>query len=151
MPLFVPDIPVVRAVPDIEVDSRELGLGEHRFSLVVEDDQGRTSEPAVFLLKITPPVRPVAFADLPERFPRDQSLVLRGGGSAAPENRLIVFWIWTIDGTPFGNPISFTRESQSPVAEIPSVGVPGRVVVTLVVRDNTGQPSEPHRAEIEFF
>jgi hypothetical protein len=47
MPVFQPNVPVTTPAsqPTIQVD--QLGVGVHRFQLVVEDDRGNRSAPAV--------------------------------------------------------------------------------------------------------
>lgn len=51
MAQFEPNVPVVTDVPRVIVDAG-LKPGDHRFRLVVYDDEGNASQPAVFTVRV---------------------------------------------------------------------------------------------------
>jgi len=57
MPRFKPNVPVTTEKPLVEVDTRGMGAGEYKFQLVVVDDRGEESAPAVVIIRVGNPDR----------------------------------------------------------------------------------------------
>ncbi len=67
MPEFKPNVPVVQADPMVRVDvdkNKPLLPGRHRFELVVIDDAGNESDPAVIDVIVQDTQRPTAVLDM---------------------------------------------------------------------------------------
>ncbi len=99
MPEFRPGQPVVADVPDIEVtvtQASPLRVGRHRFQLVVVDDSGNESEPAVHEVIVRDATRPTAVIDGPREVGFGQSFQLSGRRSSDPPPGRIVRYSWTL-------------------------------------------------------
>lgn len=67
MARFVPNVPVVQRDPVIAVDAdplKPLPVGRNRFRLVVVDDAGNESEPAILEVIIRDDIKPTAVLDI---------------------------------------------------------------------------------------
>lgn len=96
---FVPGVPVQTDVPDIDVSvspAAPLGVGRHRFQLVVTDDSGNDSEPAVFEVVVRDTTRPTAVIDGPQTVDAGRSFRLSGRRSTDVAPGRIVKYQWTL-------------------------------------------------------
>jgi hypothetical protein len=69
MPEFRTGQPVQTETPDVEVTvtpSAPLPVGRHRFQLVVEDDSGNSSQPAIAEVIVRDNQKPTAVLDAPQ-------------------------------------------------------------------------------------
>ena len=66
MPVFQPNQPIAQNEPDVLVEAQasELGVGAHRFRLVVVDSAGNESQPAFVEIIVQDQDRPTAVLDV---------------------------------------------------------------------------------------
>jgi PKD domain len=147
MPLFIPNVPVERAAPTIEVDSRELGIGDHQFELVVVDTGGNRSAPARWRLSVLPPRGPVAVITPPERIVAGKPFRLSGEQSTDLPGRRITVFIWEL--TPSAGE-ALSKTTETPVLPVPAFPAPGTLKVVLTVRDDQGATSKPAELGLEI-
>lgn len=69
MPQLAPNQPLEQGTGTLLVENR-LAAGRHRFSLVVVDDRGRTSEAALLIVTVGAPRGPAVAPARPVRGPR---------------------------------------------------------------------------------
>lgn len=90
MPTFRPGVPIASVDPTITVDAASgLRPGRHRFQLVVTDDAGNTSEPAVVEVIVVDDARPTAVLDAPRTTPLGKPFQLSGARSSDVGGRLV--------------------------------------------------------------
>ena len=142
MPLFVPNVPVVRTTPDIEIDSRELGLGSHVFELVVVDDDGNRSAPFRCKVAVVPPTKPVAVITPPSRIVAGAAFQLGGEQSVAPTGRRLVLYQWQV--APDTGQV-FSQVSETTLLEVPALPPASSLRVQLIVQDDQGTQSDPYQ------
>jgi hypothetical protein len=97
MPEFRTGQPVVTNTPDVEVTvspTSPLPPGRHRFQLVVQDDSGNSSEPAVAEVIVRDTQKPTAVLDAPLEVELGHSFQLSGKRSSDIGGR-IVKYTWT--------------------------------------------------------
>jgi|GEM_PF-1724833 len=58
MAVFTPNTPITTRVPEVAVENK-LAPGRYRFQLVVEDEQGNLSQPAIQVVTVIRPLVPV--------------------------------------------------------------------------------------------
>lgn len=110
MALFQPNVPVVSALPEVQVDAdpaQPLAPGRHRFRLEVVDDAGNASEPAFLEVIVADTTRPTAVLDVVDASGRrlgpvvsaGQSFILSGARSTdlAP-GRIVQYRFMLVDG-----------------------------------------------------
>lgn len=91
--------PIETNSADIEVSidpASPLPVGRHQFELVVLDDSGNESEPAVHEVIVRDAVRPTAVADGPRVVDSGRSFQLTGRRSSDPAPGRIVKYRWTL-------------------------------------------------------
>jgi hypothetical protein len=96
---FFPNKPIKTDVPKIEVTispNAPLPVGLTRFQLVVVDDAGNASDPAVVEVIIKDTLRPTAVLDAPKAVEVGQSFVLVGDRSSDVAPGKVVNYIWTL-------------------------------------------------------
>lgn len=99
MPEFRSGQPVQTDVADIDVSVSQaapLPVGKHRFELVVSDDSGNQSEPAVHEVIVRDATRPTAVIDGPRVVDFGKSFQLSGRRSSDPAPGRIVTYRWTL-------------------------------------------------------
>lgn len=97
MPKFTIGRPVKTADPNVEVTvSRDNPLppGNHRFQLVVTDDSGQESEPAVIEIIVIDDSKPTAIIDGPPTVSSGSSFLLSGRRSTDLPPGRIVSYSW---------------------------------------------------------
>ena len=97
MPSFVPGQPVVTSDPRVEVTvsaNAPLAPGHHRFQLIVVDDSGNESDPAVVDVVVIDNKKPTAVIDAPATVPFGTSFSLSGTRSTDPPPGKIVQYRW---------------------------------------------------------
>ena len=95
---FVPGQPVRTTESTIEVTvttTSPLPPGKHRFELVVVDDSGNQSEPAIAEVIVVDQQRPTAVLDAPRSVPFGSSFKLSGVRSSDLPPGKIVSYQWT--------------------------------------------------------
>ena len=99
MAIFVPGQAVSTPDPTVQVDvtaQSQLRPGKHRFQLVVTDDSGNVSEPAVVEVIVRDETKPTAVIDAPATVAAGRSFSLSGARSSdIPPGRIIRF-TWTL-------------------------------------------------------
>jgi hypothetical protein len=96
---FRPGVPIVSDTPDIDVTvspAAPLPVGRHRFQLVVVDDSGNESEPAVHEVIVRDTTRPTAVIDGPRAVDAGRSFQLSGRRSSDPPPGRIVRYQWML-------------------------------------------------------
>jgi hypothetical protein len=96
---FFPNKPIETAEPKIEVTispNAPLPAGLTKFQLVVVDDAGNASDPAVVEVIIRDTLRPTAVLDAPKSVEVGQSFVLVGDRSSDVAPGKVVNYIWTL-------------------------------------------------------
>lgn len=92
-------VPFETAEGTVEVTvsrANPLPIGRRRFQLVVVDDAGNVSDPAMVEMYVIDTEKPTAVLKVPARVPFGQSFTLDGRGSTdAPPGRIIRY-IWTL-------------------------------------------------------
>jgi hypothetical protein len=99
MAVFTPDKPVDTDQPTIEVTisaANTLGIGPHRFRLVVTDDSGNVSDPAFVDVIVRSTEKPTAVLDAPQTVNFGQSFTLTGSRSHENPPGKIVKFEWTL-------------------------------------------------------
>ena len=99
MPQFAPGQPIVTDSPTVEVTvarDKPLAAGQHRFQLVVTDDAGNVSAPAVVEVVIRDTQKPTAVLDAPRQVEVGQSFQLSGSRSTDIAPGKIVRYQWTL-------------------------------------------------------
>jgi hypothetical protein len=99
MPQFVPGQPIETETPVVEVTvtrDKPLAPGQHRFQLVVTDDSGNVSTPAVVDVIVRDLQRPTAVLDAPRQVETGQSFQLSGSRSTDITPGRIVRYQWTM-------------------------------------------------------
>ena len=90
MPIFRPGVPVESPDPTVVVEATSgLRPGRHRFQLVVEDDAGNASEPAVVEVIVVDDARPTAVLDAPPRATVGKPFQLSGARSSDVGGRIV--------------------------------------------------------------
>jgi hypothetical protein len=95
---FRPNQPIETDTSDIEVTvspASPLPVGRHQFQLVVVDDSGNQSEPAVFEVIVRDTSKPTAVIDGPRAVDAGSSFQLSGRRSTDVGGR-IVKYRWTL-------------------------------------------------------
>ena len=98
MATFIPGQTVRTQDPTVEVTvtpNAPLPVGSHRFQLVVVDDSGIQSEPAIAEIIVIDTQRPTAVLDAPRTVPFGSSFTLSGARSAdlAPGRITAYHWV----------------------------------------------------------
>ena len=96
---FRPGQPIQTDVPDIEVTvspAAPLPVGRHQFQLVVVDDSGNQSQPAVHDVIVRDSSRPTAVIDGPREVDAGRSFQLTGRRSSDLPPGRIVTYVWTL-------------------------------------------------------
>ena len=99
MATFTPGQPVITDGPTVQVDvtpQNQLRPGRHRFQLVVTDDSGNNSEPAVVEVIVRDETRPTAAIDAPATVAAGRSFSLSGARSLDQPPGRIVRFVWTL-------------------------------------------------------
>jgi hypothetical protein len=108
MPIFTPNQPIETDQPLVEVTVNAdnlLPVGVHTFQLVVTDDAGNTSLPALVEIVVRDIVAPTAVIDGPRLVGFNQSFDLSGARSSDPAPGRIVLFTWTLIDNPSRPPI----------------------------------------------
>ncbi len=103
MPIFEPNKPIETTDPKIEVTvdpQNPLPVGLHRFQLIVEDDSGNQSEPAVVEVLVQDTQRPTAVLDAPRQVEAGSSFALAGDRSTDVPPGRVVKYIWSLVPVP---------------------------------------------------
>ncbi len=82
---FKPNVPVETPDPTVEVTvspAKPLSVGRHDFQLVVEDDSGNSSSPAVATVIVRDAQNPTAVIDAPSLVDFGKSFQLSGARSS---------------------------------------------------------------------
>ena len=99
MPQFTPGVPIETTVPTIEVTvnpSAPFPVGRHRFQLIVVDDSGNASLPAVTEVIVKDTTKPTAVISAPREVEAGKSFQLSGSNSIdLPPGKIIKFQ-WTL-------------------------------------------------------
>ena len=98
MATFVPGQDVRTQDPTVEVTispQTPLPPGRHRFQLVVIDDAGNQSEPAVAEVIVIDDQKPTAVLDAPRSVPFGRSFMLSGARSSDIAPGRITAYVWT--------------------------------------------------------
>ena len=101
MATFVPGQPVVTAEPTVQVTvspTAPLAPGRHRFQLVVVDDSGNQSEPAVAEVIVIDDKKPTAVIDAPRTVSFGASFSIAGNRSFDLAPGKIVEYRWVMLG-----------------------------------------------------
>jgi len=135
-PVVTPDATVVVTAT--------LSVGTHTASLVVVDDSGNTSAPAIASIEVVSATAPVAVITAPATVPAGQSFSVSGDRSFDPDGR-IVEYRWTLDA----RPVVVTPDPIFTVAADPAspLGV-GPHTIQLVVMDDSGNLSTADVARV---
>lgn len=99
MPTFIPGQPIVTRDPTVQVEvtpQSPLKPGRHRFQLVVTDDSGNVSEPAVVEVIVRDETKPTAVIDAPATVAAGRSFSLAGNRSIDQPPGRIVSFAWTL-------------------------------------------------------
>jgi hypothetical protein len=99
MPEFRPGQTVPTNTPDVEVTvtaSAPLPVGRHRFQLIVVDDSGNQSAPALTDVIVRDATNPTAVIDAPRDVEFGRSFHLSGRRSSEPPPGRIVEYRWTL-------------------------------------------------------
>ena len=100
---FFPNKPIETTEPQIKVTlspTAPLPIGVNRFQLVVVDDSGNTSEPAIREVIIRDTQRPTSVLDAPKAVEAGNSFVLDATRSSDVPPGKVVKYIWTLIETP---------------------------------------------------
>ena len=96
---FVPGAPITTTSPTVEVTvtpQSPLPPGQHRFQLVVVDNDGNVSDPTFAEVVIKGTDRPTAVIDAPQTVPSGKSFNLSGARSSDVAPGRIVEYRWTL-------------------------------------------------------
>ena len=136
----------------LQSNGRNLALGQHRFSLVVTDDAGNTSQPAEVQVIVADDIAPTAVIEAPAQVLQGQSLTLSGARSSDTGGR-VVRYTWTHSQ---GSGSSLAT-NQPAVTTTPTFTVqqpngqhltPGVHRFRLVVTDDAGNTSQPAETQV---
>jgi len=100
---FIPNKPIETTEPKIEVTvtpKNPLAIGVNRFQLIVIDDAGNASEPAVVEVIVRDTNRPTAVLDAPKQVEIGRSFSLAGDRSSDVAPGKVAKYIWTLISTP---------------------------------------------------
>ena len=128
MPIFAPNLPIKTDVPTVEVTidaSNTLPVGVHTFQLVVTDDSGNVSLPALVEIVVRDTQAPTAVIDGPRAVGFGSPFELSGLRSSDPAPGRIVSFTWTLVDNPTRPPIF---DPTGPVIVDPTRPVVGPVI-----------------------
>jgi hypothetical protein len=121
MPVFALNQPIDTDQPTVEVSidpSNVLAVGVHTFQLIVTDDSGNRSQPALVEIVVRDTQAPTAVIDAPRQVEFGNAFELSGVRSTDPSPGRVVRFSWTLVDNP-------TR---------PEIFDPTRVVDPVIVR-----------------
>jgi hypothetical protein len=99
MPQFIKNTPVETTSATIEVTvnpTNPLPIGKHKFQLVVVDDSGNISQPAVTEVVVADKTKPTAVIDAPNTVEAGKSFQLSGANSIDLPPGKIIKYIFTL-------------------------------------------------------
>lgn len=99
MAVFVPGQTVVTDNPTVEVTVSPQSLlrpGKHRFQLIVTDDSGNVSEPAIVEVIVRDETKPTAVIDAPATVAAGRSFSLSGARSLDQAPGRLTRFAWTL-------------------------------------------------------
>ena len=108
MPVFAPNQPVEtdQATVEVTVDADNLlPVGVHTFQLVVSDDSGNLSQPALVEIVVRDTQAPTAVIDGPRLVEFGSSFALSGARSSDPAPGRVVRFTWTLVDNPSRPPV----------------------------------------------
>jgi hypothetical protein len=103
MPVFTPNVAIETATPTIEVSNDAnifLAVGVHTFQLVVTDDSGNASQPALVEVIVRDSQSPTAVLDGPGSTEAGASFSLSGARSSDVAPGRVVSYAWTLVSDP---------------------------------------------------
>ena len=108
MPIFAPNQPIKTDVPTVEVTidaTNTLPVGVHTFQLIVTDDSGNDSQPALVEIVVRDTTAPTAVIDGPREVGFGNPFDLSGVRSSDPAPGRVVSFTWTLVDNPSRPPI----------------------------------------------
>jgi len=108
MPVFALNQPIVTDQPTVEVTisaTNTLPVGVHTFQLVVTDDSGNVSQPALVEIVVRDTQAPTAVIDGPREVGFGSPFELSGARSSDPAPGRVVSFTWTLVDNPSRPPI----------------------------------------------
>ena len=141
----------------------ELAVGQHQFELVVTDDSGNESAPAILTVIVVDIVRPTAVIEIRDatgrpinngQAPLGENFILDGSQSADAGGGRVVRYSWTVVDATAPNPVTTVtptitiNELSLETRTVPSLGTN---VYELVVEDDSGNESAPVSVAINLF
>ena len=99
MAVFIPGETIKTAEPTIEVETQgdaPLKVGLHRFQLVVVDDSGNESEPAIVEVIVRDTQRPTAVLDVVREVEVGQNFFMSGKRSSDVPPGQVTTFLWTL-------------------------------------------------------
>jgi PKD repeat protein len=119
-----------------------LSLGVHNVKLAVRDDDGNQSAPVSATVRVLDRSAPTAIIDAPALVAFEADITASGARSADTGGRIIEY-SWRLDGgSPLVLPVPGVTFDVSPAAPL----APGPHVLELVVKDDSGNESDPATA-----
>lgn len=108
MPVFAPNQPIKTDQPTVEVTidaANTLPVGVHTFQLVVTDDSGNVSQPALVEIVVRDTQAPTAVIDGPREVGFGRAFELSGARSSDPAPGRVASFTWTLVDNPSRPPI----------------------------------------------
>ena len=127
MPVFALNQPIVTDQPTVQVTidaNNTLSVGVHTFQLVVTDDSGNVSQPALVEIVVRDTQAPTAVIDAPTQVEFGNPFDLSGVRSSDPAPGRVISFAWTLVDNPSRPPVGPT----GPVIFNPTGPVVGPVI-----------------------
>ncbi|HZI81113.1 MAG TPA: PKD domain-containing protein [Vicinamibacterales bacterium] len=139
--------PIVTDTPSftfVAAPASPLSIGTHLVQLVVVDDSGNQSAAASRQVRVVDAQVPTAILDAPATVSVGQGFTASGARSVDFDGE-IVEYIWRLDARP---PVAIDQPAFTVAVDPANPLLPGLHTVQLVVRDDSGNESDPASATV---